>query len=146
MKNSIITIKDILKILPHKYPFLFIDGVFNLILNKFIRAFKNVTGSEVFFKGHFPKKFVFPGVLIVESMVQAASILILKSSGPLLNGELLYLSCIKNVKFKRTVLPGDQIIIEVFLKKQHRNFFNFQSVSKVKQKVVCQAIITCIRK
>ncbi|AFE57080.1 (3R)-hydroxymyristoyl-ACP dehydratase [Rahnella aquatilis HX2] len=103
-------IEEILDLLPHRYPFLLVDRVLDFEKGKFLRAVKNVSFNEPFFQGHFPGKPIFPGVLILEAMAQATGILAFKSVGKLEPGELYYFAAIDDARFKRPVLPGDQMV------------------------------------
>ncbi len=109
-------IEKILKILPHRYPFLLVDRVLELEKGKSIIAIKNVTYNESFFQGHFPAKKVMPGVLIIESVAQAGGILLYHSI-PEPEKVLVFLSAINNAKFRKPVIPGDQLRMEAELTK-----------------------------
>lgn len=109
-------IEKILKILPHRYPFLLVDRVLELEKGKSIVAIKNVTYNEPFFQGHFPVKKVMPGVLIIESVAQAGGILLYHSI-PDPENVLVFLSAIHNAKFRKPVIPGDQLRLEAELTK-----------------------------
>ena len=106
-------IEEILELLPHRFPFLLVDRVLDFEEGRFLRAVKNVSVNEPFFQGHFPGKPIFPGVLILEAMAQATGILAFKSVGKLEPGELYYFAGIDEARFKRPVVPGDQMIMEV---------------------------------
>ena len=103
-------IEEILELLPHRFPFLLVDRVLDFEEGRFLRAVKNVSVNEPFFQGHFPGKPIFPGVLILEAMAQATGILAFKSVGKLEPGELYYFAGIDEARFKRPVVPGDQMI------------------------------------
>lgn len=110
--NESLSIEEILKVLPHRYPFLLVDRVLELEKGKSIVAIKNVTYDEHFFQGHFPRLRVMPGVLIAESMAQTGGIL-LYHSVPNPENLLVFLSTLDNTKFRKPVVPGDQLRIEV---------------------------------
>ncbi len=110
--KGLLSIEEILKVLPHRYPFLLIDRVLEMERGKSIVAIKNVTYDEHFFQGHFPRIRVMPGVLIAESIAQAGGIL-LYHSVPNPEGLLVFLSKLDNTKFRKPVVPGDQLRIEV---------------------------------
>jgi beta-hydroxyacyl-ACP dehydratase FabZ len=110
--KGLLSIEEILKILPHRYPFLLIDRVLEMEKGKSIVAIKNVTYDEHFFQGHFPRIRVMPGVLIAESMAQAGGIL-LYHSVPNPDNILVFLSKLDKIKFRKPVVPGDQLRIEV---------------------------------
>ncbi|MFD2097788.1 3-hydroxyacyl-ACP dehydratase FabZ [Corallincola platygyrae] len=140
-------IQDILDHLPHRYPFLLVDKVLDYEAGKWLHAIKNVTYNEHFFPGHFPKKPVFPGVLILEAMAQATGILGYKTSvdKPTENTIYYFASC-DNARFKRPVVPGDTVVLEVELVKERRGMAKFDCVAKVEGQVVCSAEIMCARR
>ncbi len=138
-------IEEILDLLPHRFPFLLVDRVLDFEEGKFLRAVKNVTFNEPFFQGHFPGKPIFPGVLILEAMAQATGILAFKSVGKLEPGELYYFAGIDDARFKRPVVPGDQMIMEVTFEKTRRGLTRFKGVATVDGKVVCEATMMCAR-
>ncbi|MGP1928504.1 MAG: 3-hydroxyacyl-ACP dehydratase FabZ [Arsenophonus sp. NC-WZS1-MAG3] len=138
-------IEEILGLLPHRYPFLLVDRVLDFEEGKFLRAVKNVSFNEPFFQGHFPDKPIFPGVLILEAMAQAAGILAFKSIGKLESGELYYFAGINEARFKHPVQPGDQMIFDIMFVKTKRGLTLFKSIAKVDEKVVCEATMMCAR-
>ncbi|MDX7987897.1 3-hydroxyacyl-ACP dehydratase FabZ [Xenorhabdus sp. 12] len=144
--NHTLHIEEILNLLPHRYPFLLVDRVLDFEEGKFLRAVKNVTFNEPFFQGHFPGKPIFPGVLILEAMAQATGILAFKSVGTLEPGELYYFAGIDGARFKRPVLPGDQMVMEVEFLKERRGVACFRGVAKVDGKVACEAEMMCARR
>ena len=126
--RSVLGIEDIKKIIPHRYPFLLVDKVADIIVNRSCVGYKNVTADEWFFQGHFPNNPVMPGVLIVESMAQTACVLAfytLADEGVCDFGEadLVYFTSIENVRFKRPVLPGDVLRIEVSIDQRRGSKF-----------------------
>lgn len=135
----------ILHLLPHRYPFLLVDRVVELEAHKRIRALKNVTFNEPFFQGHFPGRPVMPGVLVIEAMAQAGGLLTQlsqpKGSGG--EGKLFYLVKVDNARFNRMVVPGDQLDIEVVLKRTIRNMALYECVARVDGKDVASAEILC---
>ena len=131
-------IEEILELLPHRFPFLLVDRVLDFEEGRFLRAVKNVSVNEPFFQGHFPGKPIFPGVLILEAMAQATGILAFKSVGKLEPGELYYFAGIDEARFKRPVVPGDQMIMEVTFEKTRRGLTRFKGVALVDGKVVCE--------
>ena len=138
-------ISEILKILPHRSPFLLVDRVTEMVPGERVKAYKNLTFNEPFFQGHFPGKPIFPGVLILEAMAQATGILAFKSVGKLEPGELYYFAGIDEARFKRPVVPGDQMIMEVTFEKTRRGLTRFKGVALVDGKVVCEATMMCAR-
>jgi 3-hydroxyacyl-[acyl-carrier-protein] dehydratase len=119
--DAVLNIEDILKFLPHRYPFLLVDRVLALDNGKSIRALKNVTYNEEFFQGHFPLARIMPGVLIVEAMAQAGGILIYHSV-PNPQTKFMLFSKIESMKFRRPVVPGDQLWLEAELAKIRGRF------------------------
>jgi len=149
--NNQLNIKTILKILPHGYPFLLIDRVLNFETFKYLKAIKNCTINEPCFQGHFPDDPIFPGVLIIEAMAQAASILIYKSIkyksiNELNINKLYYFVGIDNTRFKKTVIPGDQVLIEVKVLKSNKNILIFKNTALVNNDVVCKSEIIFAQK
>ncbi len=137
---SIMDIQGILKYLPHRYPFLLIDRVLEFEMNKSLVAIKNVTVNEPFFIGHFPGQPVMPGVLILEALAQASGIIILKSDPTLTHEENLFLLVgIDNARFKRMVVPGDQLRLDVELVRNKRDIYKFQGIATVDGEVACSA-------
>ncbi len=112
-------ILGIMKFLPHRYPFLLVDRVLALVPDEKIVAIKNVTMNEPFFQGHFPGKPIMPGVLIIEAMAQAGGVLFSSSLPPEQQGAVMYFMSIDKARFRKPVVPGDQLVFEVtFLKKR----------------------------
>ncbi|QCI24884.1 3-hydroxyacyl-ACP dehydratase FabZ [Buchnera aphidicola (Rhopalosiphum padi)] len=142
----ILNIKEILKILPHRYPFLLIDRILDLKIFQYLTALKNCTINEPFFQGHFTKEPIFPGVLIIEAMTQAAAILIFKSIGTLNINKLYYFVGIENTRFKKIVVPGDQMFIKVIFLESKKNFIKFRIFAIVNKKNVCKATIIFCKK
>ncbi len=137
-------IQGILEYLPHRFPFLLIDRVTELVPGERIVALKNVSYNEPFFVGHFPKYPVMPGVLIVEAMAQAAGVLSFKTSGDKPKDGYLYLFAgIDNARFKAQVMPGDQMMLEVTLERRLRNVCKYAAVARVNGNVVAEANLMC---
>jgi 3-hydroxyacyl-[acyl-carrier-protein] dehydratase len=135
-------IGDILKILPHRYPFLLIDRVVELERMKRIVALKNVTINEPFFQGHFPEKPIMPGVLIVEAIAQAGGLLLL-TEVPNRDEMLMVFTGIERARFRRPVLPGDQVRIEVEVRAWRRTAARLEGKAYVDGKVAAEATVTC---
>lgn len=133
---------DILKImelLPHRYPFLLVDRILELEKGKTIKALKNVTINEPFFQGHFPAEPIMPGVLIVETMAQAGGVLGHKSIDMEEGQMLMYFMGIDKVKFRKPVVPGDQLILDVDILRQRKATFKMKGTAKVNNKIVAEA-------
>ncbi|MDK1022946.1 MAG: 3-hydroxyacyl-ACP dehydratase FabZ [Gammaproteobacteria bacterium] len=137
-------VTEIQKYLPHRYPFLMIDRVLELKADKSIIALKNVTYNEQIFNGHFPASPVFPGVLIVEAMAQAAGILAFKSRNRTLSdGYVYFLAGTDKTKFKRSVVPGDQLILEVEITRLRNHWMKAVGRALVDGQCVCESLLTC---
>ncbi len=142
--NVNIEIEEIKRYLPHRYPFLLLDRVVEFEADKRIAALKNVTVNEPFFQGHFPHYAVMPGVLIIEAMAQAACFLSIKSRGQENDGNSVYYFVgIDGARFKRPVVPGDQLRLEVALIASKRGLFKYGGVAKVDGQVVSEAELMC---
>lgn len=142
-------IQEILELLPHRYPFLMVDKVAHYEISperKTLRGIKNVSFNEPMFTGHFPSKPVFPGVLILEAMAQAIGILAFKMVGKPKPGELYYFASIDNARFKRPVVPGDQLVLDVVYLKERRGIAKFTGVATVDGEVVCTAELMCAKR
>jgi 3-hydroxyacyl-[acyl-carrier-protein] dehydratase len=135
-------IGDIFKLLPHRYPFLLIDRVIELVRTKSIVAVKNVTIGEPFFQGHFPDKPIMPGVLIVEAIAQAGGLLLLKEV-PNRDEMLMVFTGIERARFRRPVVPGDQMRIEVCVKAWRITAARLEGKAYVDGKVAAEATVTC---
>ena len=135
--TKIMDAQEIMELIPNRYPICYIDYVEELILGEKVTAVKNVTINESFFKGHFPNNPVMPGVLIIETLAQAASILILKD--PNFLGKTAYLGAIHNARFRKVVRPGDVLKLEVTMEKQKENMGVVKAKALVDGKKVCTA-------
>lgn len=135
-------IQQILELLPHRFPFLMVDRVIDFELEKTLHAIKNVSINEPFFTGHFPVKAVMPGVLIVEALAQAAAILARLSSDWLPEESLFYLGSIENTRFKKMVVPGDQLHLNIEILKRRARVWKFKGVATVDGEVVCTTEMT----
>jgi 3-hydroxyacyl-[acyl-carrier-protein] dehydratase len=139
-----IDVRGIAAMLPHRYPFLLVDRVLDYSVGERLRALKNVTINEPFFQGHFPGHPVMPGVLIIESLAQACGLLVQMSRKHDPNAHALYyLVKVDKAKFTRIVGPGDQLILEVELKRMIRSMGLFHCRAKVDGKTVAEAELMC---
>ncbi len=138
-EHTSIDIREIIKNIPHRYPFLLIDRVKNLVKNESATGVKNVSINESFFAGHFPINPVMPGVLIIESMAQTAGVLVCKSVIDNPEDKLVYFTSIEDVKFKQIVVPGDQLILDVKIERNKLDLWKFNGVATVDGNVVAKA-------
>ena len=134
-----IDIAGIMYAIPHRYPFLMIDRVTELVVNVSAVGIKNVSINEDFFQGHFPGHPVMPGVLIVESMAQTAAVLVVATLGPDAAGKTVYFMTIENAKFRRPVVPGDQLRLEVEKIRNRGTVWKFRAVARVGVTSVAEA-------
>lgn len=140
-------IYEVLKHLPHRYPFLLIDRVIDCVPGKSLTALKNVSYNEPFFQGHFPQRPVMPGVLILEALAQATGILAFQTTNSRPTEDVLYYFVgIDNARFKQPVEPGDQLILEVELTRTMRGIWKFSTQAKVEGKLVASADLMCAKK
>ena len=141
---AIFDVKEILKHLPHRYPFLLVDRIIEMDGAERIVGIKNVSFNEYFFQGHFPNRPVMPGVLICEAMAQVGAILAQSARGGMNDHKVFVLTGLDNVKFKRPVEPGDQLRLELTALKRRGSFWKMQGTATVDGKVVAQAEISAM--
>lgn len=138
-----IDVAKILKLLPHRYPFLLVDKVIDYVEGESITAVKNVTFNEPHFQGHFPERPVMPGVLMVEAMAQTAGLLVFCITGK--EDSFFFFAGIDNVRFKRVVIPGDQLQIKVTLDRQRKGIWKFSAEASVDGELACTAELMIAR-
>jgi 3-hydroxyacyl-[acyl-carrier-protein] dehydratase len=136
---DVVDIGGIMRAIPHRYPMLMIDRVVELVLHRSAVGVKNVSVNEPFFQGHFPGKPVMPGVLIIEAMAQTSAVLVATSLGPNAQGQLVYFMSVESAKFRRPVVPGDQLRIHVTRERHRGNVWKFASVARVDGVSVAEA-------
>lgn len=136
-------ILQIQQILPHRYPFLLLDKVLECIPKTRLSALKNVTFNEPFFQGHFPHKPVFPGVLMIEAMAQATALLVAQSAPQLNTTTTYFLAGVDKARFKKQVVPGDQLLIEAVFIKNSRHIWSATCRATVATQLVASANIMC---
>ena len=136
---STIDIAGIMRAIPHRYPVLLLDRVVDLVRNQSATGIKNVTVNENFFQGHFPGHPVRPGVLIIESMAQTAAVLVVETLGPNAHGKLVYFMSIEGAKFRRPVVPGDQLHIHIVKQRNRGNVWKFHAIARVDGVAVAEA-------
>lgn len=142
--SAIIDINEIKKYIPHRYPFLLVDRITELEIGKRVVGLKNVTVNEPFFPGHFPHNPVMPGVLIIEAMAQTAAVLAFKTDGSVPDDDsTVYFASVDNVRFKRPVVPGDQLVMEAEIVRKMRNIWKFKAVARVDGELATEAEFMC---
>ena len=142
--SEIIDINEIKQYIPHRYPFLLVDRIVEIELGTRALGLKNVTINEPFFPGHFPHNPVMPGVLIIEALAQAAAVLAFKTDGTIPDKDaMVYFASVDNVRFKRPVVPGDQLMLDVEIVRTIRNIWKFKGVARVAGEVATEAEFMC---
>ena len=141
---DILNIQEILKKIPHRYPMLLIDKVIEIKKNKSAIGIKNVTANENFFTGHFPNQMIMPGVLIIESMAQTAAVMVVESLGSKAEGSLVYFLSIDRGRFRKPVIPGDQLMIHTICNRRRNNIWRFACKVFVEDEVVAEATISAM--
>ena len=136
---DVVDIARIMQAIPHRYPFLLIDRVVDVVPNVSAVGIKNVSVNESFFAGHFPNHPVMPGVLIIESMAQTAAVLVVETLGPEAAGKVVYFMSIEGAKFRRPVVPGDQLRVHVSKERNRGNVWKFHGVARVDGTSVAEA-------
>jgi len=136
-----ISVTEIMKIIPHRYPFLLVDRIIELEPGVSATGIKNVTINEPFFMGHFPDQPIMPGVLLIEAMAQVAGVMAFRSG---VEGKSVYFMSIDNVKFRRPVVPGDQVKLNIKVLKQRGNVWKFAGTAAVDGKLVSEADFTAM--
>ena len=134
-----VDVLEVMEMIPHRQPFLMIDRVEDIVIGESATGVKNVTINEPFFVGHFPVRPVMPGVLVVEAMAQTAAVLVVETLGPDSLGKLVYFMTIDNARFRKPVVPGDQVKLFVSIQRNRRNVWKFKGVAKVGDLVVAEA-------
>ena len=136
---ELVDIAGIMRAIPHRYPFLLIDRVVELVRNRSAIGVKNVSVNEGFFQGHFPGHPVMPGVLIIESMAQTAAVLVVETLGPEAAGKVVYFMSVEGAKFRRPVVPGDQLRIHCEKQRHRGNVWKFHAIARVDGTAVAEA-------
>jgi 3-hydroxyacyl-[acyl-carrier-protein] dehydratase len=136
---ELIDIHRIMHDIPHRYPLLLLDRVVDVVLGISAVGVKNVTVNENFFAGHFPNHPVMPGVLIIESMAQTAAVLVVETLGPDAAGKVVYFMSIEGAKFRRPVVPGDQLRIHIVKERRRGNVWKFHGIARVDGVAVAEA-------
>lgn len=140
-------INDIKERLPHRYPFLLVDRIVEMEPGERVLAYKNITANEEVFNGHFPNTPIFPGVMIIEAMAQAAGVLGFVTADKYADDDVLYLFAgVDGVRFKRQVVPGDQLMLESKIDSVKRTIWRFKCRATVDGELACEATILCALK
>ena len=142
--DDIINISEIKRLIPHRYPFLFIDFVTSLQLGQSAVGIKNVSVNEPFFQGHFPTEPIMPGVLIVEALAQTAAVLVAKTLYAIDNNMLVYFLSMNNTKFRKLVKPGDTLQLNVAVVQSRRNIWKFHGKAYVREEIMTEADFTAM--
>ena len=138
-----IDVMRIMQMIPHRYPFLMVDRVVELKVHEYAVGIKNVSINEPFFQGHFPRQAVMPGVLIVESMAQTAAVLVVETLEGEAAGKLVYFMSVENARFRKPVVPGDALRLEVTLERHVRGIWKFGAQALVADAEVATAEMMC---
>ena len=137
--DTTIDIHRIVEMIPHRYPFLLVDRLIDVVPGESATGIKNVTANEPHFQGHFPSRPVMPGVLIVEAMAQTAAVIVVASLGGSAEGKLVYFMTIENARFRKPVEPGDQLKLVCRKERQRGNVWKFTGKAMVGDKICAQA-------
>lgn len=139
-----IDIMRIMELIPHRFPFLMIDRIVDLVPFESATGIKNVSINEPFFQGHFPSQAVMPGVLVIESMAQTAGVVVIHSMGKEAEGKLVYFMLIDSARFRRPIVPGDQIQVKVKKLRRRGNVWKFRGEAIVDGKLVAEAVFSAM--
>ena len=139
-----IDIDRIMAMIPHRYPFLMVDRVIEVVPGESAIGIKNVSASEPHFQGHFPGRPVMPGVLIIEAMAQTAAVIVVASLGQAAEGKLVYFMTIDSARFRKPVVPGDQLRLICRKERQRANVWKFSGEARVGDTVVAEAVYTAM--
>ena len=142
--QRVLDVTRLTEFLPHRYPFLLVDRVTELIPGQSVKGYKNVTINEPFFGGHFPGHPIMPGVLIVEAMAQVSGVLAMETRETPSAGSIFYLAGMDNTRFKRPVVPGDRLDMESRLLVERRTLMKFACRSEVAGELACETQILCV--
>ncbi len=141
---EIVDIERVMQMIPHRYPFLMIDRVINVVPNVGAIGVKNVSINEPHFQGHFPRRPVMPGVMIIEAMAQSAAVLVVETLGKEFEGKLVYFMSVDRARFRRPVTPGDVMYVHVSKVRQRGPVWKFSAEAKVDGTVVAEAVYSAM--
>ena len=139
-----IDIDGVMRMIPHRYPFLMIDKIVDLIPGAGATGIKNVSINEPYFQGHFPSRPVMPGVLLIEAMAQTAAVVVVHALGPQSEGRLVYFMSVENARFRKPVFPGDTLHVHVVRQRNRGNVWKFSGEAKVDGVLVAEAVYTAM--
>jgi 3-hydroxyacyl-[acyl-carrier-protein] dehydratase len=142
--SGTVDIAAIMRAIPHRYPLLLLDRMIEVVPGESAIGIKNVTINENFFQGHFPGQPVMPGVLIIETMAQTAAVLVVETMGPDAGGKVVYFMSIDGAKFRRPVIPGDQLRIHIQKERRRGNVWKFSAIARVDGVTVAEATYTAM--
>lgn len=140
--DCVLDIQQIMSMLPHRYPFLLVDRVLELEPGVRVKAYKNVTINENFFQGHFPGQPIMPGVLIMEALAQAGGLFVVKTLGIAAENKLFLFTGIESAKFRRPVVPGDQLMLEAEVLRRKMNIWKMQGRATVNGELVAEGVFS----
>lgn len=139
-----IDVERIMRLIPHRYPFLLIDRMVDVLAGESATGIKNVTVNEPYFQGHFPGHPIMPGVMIVEAMAQTSAALVVHTLGESAEGKVVYFMSVENARFRKPVTPGDTMLIKVSKQAKRGNVWKFHGVATVDDAVVAEATYTAM--
>jgi len=142
--DEVLDVNRIMEMIPHRYPFLMIDNVKNLVKGESAVGVKNVTIAEPHFQGHFPDHPIMPGVLIIEAMAQTSAVLVIATLGEEAEGKLVYFMSVDKARFRKPVVPGHTLDITVTLKQQRRNIYKFKGEARVGDVLMAEATFSAM--
>ena len=137
-------VQRIMQMIPHRYPFLMIDRVVDVVTDERATGIKNVSINEHFFQGHFPARAIMPGVLIIEAMAQTAAVLVVHTLGPESEGKLVYFMSVESARFRRPVFPGDCLHVHVVKRRNRGNVWKFEGRAEVAGRLMAQAVFAAM--
>jgi 3-hydroxyacyl-[acyl-carrier-protein] dehydratase len=139
-----IDIGRVMEMIPHRHPFLMIDKIVDAVADERATGIKNVSINEHYFQGHFPKRPVMPGVLIIEAMAQTAAVLVVHTLGPEAEGKLVYFMSVDNARFRRPVVPGDCLHVHVTKQRNRGNVWKFEGRAEVGGQLAAEAVFAAM--